>query len=234
MRNQRIKAHNRAMVNFFYKTRDELIKKEQGYLIYDPVLHQASLRIVRQAQKLLDNLNFVSVDDFGSVKRLLELGDQFSKFSELDIISFTACQQYIPIRIHQRAVIEIALDELAKKADDLQSRQHYAAAETAHHLLLTLRSLTEAYFVTNSINFATYRQETSEVIENSRPILEKHRGYKKILGNLLVLIFTLGAGFLINKAYTGQFFFFNGTKTGKQLKNLTQLFDYSLPPPGEK
>lgn len=57
-------------------------------------------------------------------------------------------------------------------------------------------------------------------LQEERPELDKHRGYKQILGNLLILICTLGTGQLINKACTGNFLFFKTTDSSKQIDKI--------------
>jgi len=59
-------------------------------------------------------------------------------------------------------------------------------------------------------------------------VLEQHRGYKKLLGNLILLILTLGIAFIINKfiinkALNDHFLFFQKTDSAKQLDGISQL-----------
>ncbi|MDQ8039233.1 MAG: hypothetical protein REH83_02380 [Rickettsiella sp.] len=99
--------------------------------------------------------------------------------------------------------------------------------DVTQELIPRLRSSTHAYFITKTINFSIYRQETLAAIKTSRVILEKHRGYKKILGNLL-FIFTLGSGFLVNKACTGKLLISRQTETSKPLEERNQRINDAL------
>ncbi|MES2142685.1 MAG: hypothetical protein V4471_07395 [Pseudomonadota bacterium] len=63
------------------------------------------------------------------------------------------------------------------------------------------------------------------VILTLQPELDKHRGYKQILGNLLILICTLGTGQLINKAYTGNFLFFKKTDSSKHIDKVSHMIE---------
>ena len=179
------RKNNAAMESFIWKIKGKLLAKEQAYRLGDPHSNQVSLRVVQIAQQKLNKLAFVSVYDIASVKQLIQLEREFAKFSELKTISFQESRHYIPPRIHQRAVVEVALDELEVKAAQLLSRCHYTASIAAHQLLICLRTLTQDYFVTRRIHFQIYRQQALAAIAASKPVLEKHRGFKQILGGIV-------------------------------------------------
>jgi hypothetical protein len=228
------RKNNEAMESFFWKIKGQLLAKEQAYRLWDVNSNQVSLRIIQVAQQKLKKLAFVSVYDFASVKQLIQLEREFAKFTELKTISFQECRHYIPPRIHQRAVVEVTLDEFEIKAYQLFSRHHFTASMVAQQLLISLRVLTQDYFVTRSINFHTYRQQALAAIAESKPILEKHRGFKKLLGNLGLFFLTAGIGFIvlvsIHKACTGHFLFFSQTDMSKQLNKLSEIVEYAAKP----
>ncbi|RDH40119.1 MAG: hypothetical protein CFE62_005360 [Candidatus Aquirickettsiella gammari] len=71
----------------------------------------------------------------------------------------------------------------------------------------------------------SHKEKSLDIINEERPELDKHRGYKQILGNLLILICTLGTVQLINKACTGNFLFFKKTDSSKLIDNVSNMIE---------
>jgi len=63
-----------------------------------------------------------------------------------------------------------------------------------------------------------------KILDNAYPTLSKHRGYKKIIGNIVLGILGLGIIYsaigLIKKAITGKFLFFNDSKSARALNKI--------------
>jgi hypothetical protein len=103
------------------------------------------------------------------------------------------------------------------------------AAEKAEYCYAQLKNFADEYF-DNEKNPAYYRRfqnESLKVINDVRPELEKHRGYKQILGNITLGILGLGVVYglacVINKAVTGNYLFFK-TASANILNNLESSF----------
>lgn len=77
----------------------------------------------------------------------------------------------------------------------------------------------------NMIDLVTFQKRCTDAITSARPILEKHRGWKQILGNLALAVMGIGvlylAAGLINKALTENFLFFK-TDSANKIDQLEQ------------
>ena len=145
----------------------------------------------------------------------------------------TECAKYSSVLLAY-ADIEIQLDVLFKKSADLFYRGHHLAGNEAKGLVFDLKNLNRWYFKEKRMDYDEYQSKALRIIQKAKPELEKHRGYKKLLGNLVVLILTLGTAFIINKALNGHYLFFQKTDSAKQLDKISQTLDSVsdlLPPP---
>lgn len=182
--------------------------------------------------KSLENIQFASVDDFASVKELVELKQLFSQTYLLNRFYFPDFRLHIDPVLLRYAEIEVQLDTLEMKVLDLGCRGHKLAAAEVKNLVLGLRDLNQWYFSEKKMDYNHYKTRALQIIAESRPVLEKHRGYKQILGNLILLILTAGTAFLIHKACSGHFFFFQQTESIKQIEALSQRVNgLSFPQP---
>jgi hypothetical protein len=172
--------------------------------------------------KALENILFASVDDFGSVKELIEMEQFFLRSEILCCYTFPAYKSHINPMLYAYAEIEVQLDTLEMKSLDLACRGHSLAAAEIKGIAFEVRNLNRWYFSEKKIDYNDYKARALQAINEGRPVLEKHRGYKQILGNLALLILTVGTAFLINKACTGHFLFFKQTESAKQINALNQ------------
>ncbi len=76
-------------------------------------------------------------------------------------------------------------------------------------------------------SYTEFQKVSSAAINKAKPILEEHRGWKKILGNVGLAIGLLGVGYviagLINLKVNNQFLFFNKTDSAKKVDKLEEL-----------
>jgi hypothetical protein len=182
--------------------------------------------------KALENLQFASLEDFGSVKELLEIEQFFLRSNTLRRFYFPDYKSFINPLLLTYAEIGVQLDTLEMKSLNLACRGYSLAASETKWLIFELRNLNHWYFSEGKIDYVDYKTRALQVINESRPSLEQHRGYKQILGNLILLILTAGTAFFINKACSGHFFFFKQTESAKQIDALSQTINaYSLQKP---
>lgn len=196
---------------------------------------RADFDVLKKGINLLVNTKafFESIDDLNSIKRLREVESFFSKNTVLGDFAFPEYQSYIDPVFLIYADIEIQLDTLFIKADDLTNRGFNDAGDVVHKLIFNLKKLNRTYFQEKKIEkeeeYKEYKFIAINIIDGARPILEQHRGYKKILTNLVALILTLGIAFIVNKAVNGHFLFFQKTNSSEQLDKLDQsIFQLSL------
>lgn len=169
----------------------------------------------------LERLKFTSVDDLDSVTKLRESELFFLKTDGLKEFKFPDYKSEIEPTFLIYAGIEIQLDALLKKANDLFCRGFSDAGNTAHKLIFDLKELNRTY--SQEKKHEKYKFIANNIIDEARPILAQHRGCKKILGNLTLLILTLGTAFIVNKTINGHFLFFQKTDSAKQLDELSQI-----------
>ncbi len=122
--------------------------------------------------------------------------------------------------IHDKLLPYIAA--LRHKAKQLETRasnqapdnNDYQAATTANQLAAQLDQALQAflavpYYTANQVK--QLRQDCVEAINTAKPVLKQHRGFKEIVVNLLIVVSTLGIGYLpvcaLNYCFTGHFFF---------------------------
>jgi hypothetical protein len=168
------------------------------------------------------NIGFESVDDFESVKKLRETELFFLKNGGLKEFKFPDCKSNINPVLLTYIDIEIQLDVLFKKSEDLLRRNCNLAAWEARYLISDFRNLNRWYFEEKKINYDQYQSRALQIINETRPVLEQHRGFKEILVNLVILIATLGAAFIVNKVVNGHFLFFPKTDSAKLLDTISQ------------
>lgn len=101
------------------------------------------------------------------------------------------------------------------------------AANTASTLHSNLKSHAEHYFLYGD-DYDTFKNNCNAAIETARPVLNEHRGWKQLLGNIGLVIAGAGIFYLaacsINKLVTGRFLFFQ-TDTGKKVDNLAKTIN---------
>lgn len=179
------------------------------------------LDVLNDGIRALENIQFVSVDDIASVRELAEVKQFFSETYLLNDFSFPDFREYIDPETFKYTEIEVQLDTLEIKAMDLEKRGHKLATAEVKCLVSKLRSLNQWYFIDKKINGDLYKTTALKFINESRPLLEQHRGYKQILGNLILFILTAGSVFLLNKVCTGHFLFFKETDSANKINALT-------------
>ena len=120
-----------------------------------------------------------------------------------------------------------ALEIVLKKAEKLESRHNFEKHNNpARHLYNAIMFFTKEYKNGNK-TLEVFKTDCQKEIERYRPQLETHRGWKQILGNLLVAVLTLvvfyPAALAIHKRATGNTLFFSGKGSTDSSKKAEQL-----------
>jgi len=97
------------------------------------------------------------------------------------------------------------LTALREKKDDLDDRKEDAAKEAAEICLLGMEELNKGY-VRGHLTLEQYQTQSKTILVTAHDELDKHRGWKQVLINLALAIFSLGIGYLALAAYRGQWF----------------------------
>ncbi|MES2142701.1 MAG: hypothetical protein V4471_07475, partial [Pseudomonadota bacterium] len=196
---------------------------------WGPHARPGNFEILNDGIKALENIQFASVDGFASVKELMEIEQYFLKSDTLRCFHFPDYKSHINPELLMYVEMEVQLDTLELKANDLAWRGYKLAANEAKSVVYDLRYLNILFFKIKKMEYEVYKDLALKLINNSRPVLEKHRGCKQIFGNLIVFILTAGMAFPVNKAIRGHFLFFKQTDSAKQLEALSQTINtYSL------
>lgn len=201
--------------------REKILKKKNKMnRLAREIVHLESINLGMQSIK---NIKFESVDNIDSVKKLKKAELFFSKtyFKFLENFKFSYCTSKISPDFLTYADIEIQLDAFDRKALDLLHRGCSLEGKEASWVIINLRNLNEWYFIDKKIEADFYKSRALELIRHAQPILD-HSVYEKILGNLIVLILTVGTAFVYNKAVNGHFLFFQKTDSAKQLDTISQ------------
>lgn len=137
---------------------------------------------------------------------------------------------YFPLSVY-RANVELQLEAIEDQAKRLERRGHLQAAKCASELAKDLHEKIADHLSPTNTDIEQFKKSAQPLINKARPVLETHRGWKLILGNLSLAIAGLGIGYLIagviNKAVTGNFLFFRETATGQQLTSLQKKINFT-------
>ncbi len=183
------------------------------------------IKDLKEGIRILEAIQFKSVDDLNSVKKLRAAELFFSTKPILNIYAFPNYTSKVNPVFLAYVDIEIQLEGLFKKSQCLFYRRHHSAGNAAERLFFDLTALNHWYFNEKTMDYGDYRSKALTMIQRARPDLAQHRGCKKILGNLSLLIFTLGSAFVLNKCVSGHYLFFQQTESEKQLDKISQVVD---------
>lgn len=127
------------------------------------------------------------------------------------------------------------LTTLNEKAIALKANGHKTASRTAEDLSITIKAKIKEHLTIGRkpINIRSFMEECTTAINEARPTLGHHRGWKKLLGNLGIAILSLGVGYLVaglfQKALTGNFLLFRPkTDAEKKLATLEREITQQL------
>ncbi len=128
------------------------------------------------------------------------------------------------------------LKQVKEQSTNLKRRGYHIESDVALRLT-DLIKLEIEHYLSGAVDspqtaLKTFQKNCETHIQSAAPILEKHRGWKRLIGNLLACILGLGVGYVvagaINKYVNGHFLFFNETKSISKLSKLkTTLDDFS-------
>jgi hypothetical protein len=125
-----------------------------------------------------------------------------------------------------RSVFQVSLNEITDKALNLRKRGHTKAADKADTLARNLNEYADAYSNKfTSEGYKIFSDNCLNAIKDSREELQKHRGWRRVLGNLVIAIACLGVFYSVallgNKLITGNYLFFNQTDSAKKRRCCT-------------
>jgi hypothetical protein len=128
------------------------------------------------------------------------------------------------------------LIQMANKSASLKKRGFLQESTVAMNLVANITKEMNTYLLSTkkpNNSTALFIKISKAHIANASPILEKHRGWKQIIGNLSLAIMGLGvlylAAIVTNKAVTGNYWFFNQTDSSQKLEQLDMTINNISP-----
>lgn len=170
----------------------------------------------------IKNIQFKSVDDLDSVKKLRETELFFLKTDALKEFKFQDYKLQINPIFLIYAEIEVQLDIVDRKALDLLYRGYSLTGKEVRWIVIDLRNLNNWYFNEKKIDYDFYKSRSLKYIHDAQS-LSNHSVYKKILANVLLLVLTLGTAFVFNRAINGHFLFFQKTVGAEQFDAISKI-----------
>ncbi len=191
----------------------------------------ANIKDISDVIRLIEKILSIAVDSIEFIKNILKMENIFKESSTLKSYNLPNFKKNIPEKSLIHAMIDIKIDKLENKVKSLHSRGHHNAALKVDSIVKELRELNKEFFIDNNIKYSAYRDKSLYILNNETSELDIHRGYKKIIANLIVLISTLGTAHIINKVTTGNLLFFKKTDSSYKrddLINTIKKFDNQL------
>lgn len=115
------------------------------------------------------------------------------------------------------------LNVILDKAKQLRKDEHLIAADKADELHRNLIQRSQTYFSNpTEETYITFKRLSKDDIEKAHEELDKHRGWKRVLGNIGLAILGFGILYLIAVAINRNIFF-NKTDSSEKLDRFEQL-----------
>ena len=184
--------------------------------------------VLDEAVLALERLQSLPINSLQFVQCLVKTQQLFRNSSVLNTYPLPDFRSVMDPKILMYADIDRQLSRLARKSSNLYHRGHHVAADAANGLIFDLRELNHFYFEAKQLDATHYQFLALMCIEDYQPELAQHRGCKKIVGNLSLLIFTLGIAFIVNKCVSGRYLFFQKTDSVKQLDEISQAVNSAV------
>jgi len=128
---------------------------------------------------------------------------------EEDLAVFYDKDSYPGIEIKERcnelATLDVWLETIKTKKASLEKDGHQEAAIAAQKLLTMTNTYSRGY-VQGLSSPDDFKAQMDDALSSAHHHLDKHRGWKQLLINLALAIFTFGVGYLAVALYQGRFF----------------------------
>lgn len=207
-----------------YKTMDEVVAMAG---IGMPFVNYPNFSAIGGAIKILESIKSMPVDSLLFAKKLVEIEYIFKGSSTLKNYNVPDFIEVVSGEILVYAAIDREIDILEAKSKELYKREEWDAYNKSNCIVDLLRKFSKVYFIHKNMSLENYKREAMDIINSRRHELDKHRGCKQILGNLLILISTLGTAHLVKLITTGNIAFFHDTDSSKKIDKLINVIEDS-------
>lgn len=120
------------------------------------------------------------------------------------------------------------LEAILEKARNLRNDGHLVAADAAETLYSDLTQYARTYFSNpTEAGYAAFKEQAKHRIHEAHDELDKHRGWKRVLGNIGLFILGFGIFYLIAIAINKNIFF-NKTDSAEKLDSLEAGIDENV------
>jgi hypothetical protein len=134
-------------------------------------------------------------------------------------------KQFLSCFEKNKTAFNSQLAVLAKKAKQLRKDKQFTAADAAERLHQELTKKADAYFANPTEEaYSTFKKHSKADIEQAHKELDKHRGCKRVLGNIGLAILGFGILYFVAIAIHKNLFF-NKTDSSKKLDQFAKLID---------
>lgn len=130
------------------------------------------------------------------------------------------------------------LNELSLQAQNLRQRNFFTSSrlvsDVAESLVQDIERHAKRYMTDTSPSaYTTFKNACDADIVKASKVLNRHRAFKCLLGNIALFILGLGVGYLIacgvNKAVTGNYLFFSKTHSQEIVEDVSEAIEHLRP-----
>lgn len=188
------------------------------------------MKILKNGIKLVEKNNFLSIDDFRSVKYLVEI-ENFFKTHFINYNFFSKYREFVIKDVLIHAEIEIKLDELKEEADASYANNYKLELEymAIINIINDIRNLNKGHFIDKSFSYQKYQDKVLDLIIQNKYLFERDVSFNALLLNFVAFILTGGLALVANKAINGNLLFFNKNDISKKINEFeNKIIDSSL------
>lgn len=215
-------TQQRVLMNHREMSADEKIKCYIQLIIQYLELQRVkySIKGLSQAvEAVTADMNLLQQLAFSSVSRVTDVIALTNTIQSLQLSESVSRVQsalsLVPARDRYLAQIEYSERVLNAKAQQFLRRGFKEESRVAERLAADLHHHRIACFEQRKMTVTEFKMKMLEKINQAKPILSQHRGWKRVLANLVLAIVGFGIGYLVaatcNKIVTNRFLFFART-----------------------
>lgn len=182
---------------------------------------QKKIILFKEGITLLEKNNFLSCENFQSVKYLIEVENYLKKYFKKSIY-FSGFRKLILKDVLIHAEIEIKLDALKGDADVLYKND--CKLQLEYNALINsinrIRKFNKEHFIDKSYDYQSYQAKVLDVILQNKNCFKRNVSFNALLLNFIAFFLTGGLAFIVNKAVNGHLLFFNNKDISKKINEL--------------
>lgn len=132
--------------------------------------------------------------------------------------------QRVEVRLARIAPVLNNVNEMKRQAEDLSAKSH----QQAQDLITAMERIISQYSKDSNLNedelLTQFKENCKTELNKPREGLYEHRGFKRLICNTLLAVALLGVGYIaaiaVNRLVTGNYIFFNDTRSSKCISEI--------------